>query len=395
MLLRVAGGLVTLGVGLWVGVHYIPWLGPAIADGTRAVVGPAPIAWLEDTMYGLDDELNQLRFAGDKPKTFWETPPDASAVVAASPSAAASSPNAGAGEAAPGAAPRLPAFVPPEATVPYKTVLTDDDAKWVPIPSESGDIAMYKTVIHPDARRGWAATAVVAMDLRRLRLSLVAGTREPEAEHIPRSERPGMIPAAEAPDVVAAFNGGFKAMHGHYGMKVGAQTFLPAREMGCTIALYNDNTVRIRSWPEIKATEPDMVAYRQTPKCLIEQGVSNPALELEQNRHWGSTVSGETVIRRSAVGLDRTGNVLYYALGEHMTAKALAKAMESVGAHDAAQLDVNFSYPRFLLYGKPPGEQEVRATGGLIGDIEYAPEDYIAKRSQRDFFYLTTLAPSP
>ncbi len=104
-----------------------------------------------------------------------------------------------------------------------------------------------------------------------------------------------------------------------------------------------------------------MSAYRQTPPCLVQQGKVNDTLEGgEYNRNWGSTVSGETVIRRSAIGLDKSGRVLFYGIGEACTAQALARAMRAVGAEDAAQLDVNYSYPRFLLFdkaraGRPPG----------------------------------------
>ena len=48
--------------------------------------------------------------------------------------------------------------------------------------------------------------------------------------------------------------------------------------------------------------------------------------------HWGATVSGETVIRRSAIGVDKTGQGLFYGLGEAVTAQALARAMRAAGA---------------------------------------------------------------
>ncbi len=49
-----------------------------------------------------------------------------------------------------------------------------------------------------------------------------------------------------------------------------------------------------------------MAAYRQTPPCLVEKGELHSAL-YDSNRDWGATVSGETVIRRSALGVDATG----------------------------------------------------------------------------------------
>src|SRR5262249_13702838 len=144
-----------------------------------------------------------------------------------------------------------------------------------------------------------------------------------------------------------------KAIHGHYGMMIDNETFLPPRDIGCTVAMYKDGGLKIRTWPAVKDSAPTMGAYRQTPPCLVEQGKVNDALEpVEYNRNWGATVSGETVIRRSAIGVDKTGRVLFYGLGEAVTAQALAHGMRAAGAEDAAQLDVNYSYPRFLFYAK-------------------------------------------
>ena len=38
-----------LAIGLWVAIHRIPWLGPLLADGARAIVGPAAVAKVEDS----------------------------------------------------------------------------------------------------------------------------------------------------------------------------------------------------------------------------------------------------------------------------------------------------------------------------------------------------------
>ena len=47
---------------------------------------------------------------------------------------------------------------------------------------------------------------------------------------------------------MAAFNGGFKAMHGHYGMMLDGETFVPPRDIGCTVAMYKDGGLKIRTF---------------------------------------------------------------------------------------------------------------------------------------------------
>ena len=93
----------------------------------------------------------------------------------------------------------------------------------------------------------------------------------------------------------------------------------------------------------LKDEQESMQGWRQTPPCLVEDSKTNSALDVEYNKNWGATVSGETVIRRSAIGIDASGHTLFYGLGEAVTAQALSRAMKAVGAERGA-VDVDYSY---------------------------------------------------
>ncbi len=365
--LALAGAVLV--VGLWIAVHRIPWLGPAIADGIRAVLGPAPVAWLEDVAYGIQDRVNLWRYEGEPPKTFWDAPP-----------------------ALPDPAASPPAFEVARFAPPFPEVATPADGIWLAMPpaSEGADVVAYKSIVHPDPRRGFAALAVVAMDMKALDLHLVAGTSEPFSMTVPQADRPGLVPAAHAQHLFAAFNGGFKATHGQYGMFLDGVEFLPPRDIGCTFARFRDGSYRIATWTRMKGEAAQMRYYRQTPPCLVEDGKIHDTLAYQEYaKGWGATVSGDTIIRRSAIGLDREGKVLFYGLGEAMTAQALAKGMAAAGAYAAAELDVNYSYPRFLLYEHPePGKPPIAASA-IIPAIDFTKWQYVGQASPRDFFYLT------
>lgn len=178
--------------------------------------------------------------------------------------------------------------------------------------------------------------------------------------------------------------------HGGWGMMVGGDVFLPPHDDGCTVALLADGGVRIRTHTEIAGALASVVAYRQTPPCLVEQREVFPALlGDEKPRRWGMSETGAIDIRRSALGIAEGGRTLIYGLGEWITPRALAESMRAAGAVDAAELDVNWSYTRFLLYGpgaSPGAPPEVTST--LIPKIKYAPGQYVKKASERDFFYL-------
>ena len=246
---------------------------------------------------------------------------------------------------------------------------------------------MYKSFLHSDPERPYTRVAIVATDATRVRLHAVAGTVEPVSPV--RVSGSGLIPSSDLPSLVAAFNGGFKAMHGQYGMMVDGQTILPPKPESDTIALYRNGRVRIAPWADISDTIGSMQSFRQTPPYLAYQGQVNPALHDEQLITWGATVSGQTVIWRSALGLSADGQTLYYAAGESLTARRLAEALVAAGASDVAELDVNWTFERFLMYAPPTGNFNEQI---LLSQMIYQRGMYVAHPASRDFFYLT-LAP--
>lgn len=370
--------LLGLLAGLGAASHIFPSFGAALADHVRAVVGPGPVAWAEDVTYGIEDRIKRVIYRDAPPKQFWDEPP------AVPPRPAALLP------AAP--PPLAPAFAPKPFKPPVPRVAGKTDGQWIAIadteePSEPP--LFYKAIVHPDKIRSFAAVAVVAIDLSRVGLTLVPGTVEPASTMLPREQRTGLIPQDQLADLVAAFNGGFKAEHGHFGMMIGGVALLPPRDTSCTIGLYKDGSLKIRTYPALKDSEGDMRAYRQTPPCLVEQGkINNRLLAAENTAGWGAAVGGDTVIRRSALGLDADGKTLFYGLGESVTADSLARAMQAAGAENAAQLDVNATYPRFLFYRHPANELP-KVEHAIIPDVDFAKHEYVGQSEARDFFFLT------
>jgi hypothetical protein len=250
---------------------------------------------------------------------------------------------------------------------------------------------MLKTLLHPDKERGWAELFVVAVDLRRVTLHAVPGTQEPKADNDAvdkKLERPAVIPPKDHEELLAAFNGGFMTEHGGYGMRLEGITLVAPKPKACTIAVYQNGAMQIAPWTDLEAEAPSMTWFRQAPECMVRSGKVHPGiLWLSGNRKWGATLDGETVIRRSAIGLNAARDVLYVAITNHTNARVLAEGMKHAGAVDVAQLDVNWSYPKFVLFEpKEPGGP--RKAVALASGFEFSEDEYIRKRSRRDFFYL-------
>src|SRR5690606_22558075 len=154
-------------LGLWIAVHNVPWLGPAIADGLRSVLGTERVSRLEDFVYGVEDRWNQFWRKDEPPKAYWEVPETSEPPPPPDPSGSAE------------AGPALPPFRPADVGPMFKFLAAKGDGVWigVPDPVAPGDPPiLYKTLIHPDSKRPWAELFVVAVDLRRVELHLVAGT---------------------------------------------------------------------------------------------------------------------------------------------------------------------------------------------------------------------------
>lgn len=394
ILLGIAVALPIAVLGLWIAIHRVVWLGPFLADTARSIVGPGPVAWLENVAYDLDDRVQKIRRGDEKPEAYWEVPSAQPTAAPAPPSGSATaSPSA-----EPSAAPPIVArFRPNDVGPVLKEFSAPGDGVWVAIvdPRTPGDPpALYKTLLHPDGNRSWATVAIVAADLQRLKLHVVAGTREPEAveKGAEALVRTGLVAPEHQRDLVAAFNGGFKTIHGRYGMHVGGVTLIPPRKDACTVAETTEGKLVIRSWKALGDDPGKLLWWRQTPGCFIELGKKHAGLTVEDNTYWGAKIGGDTVIRRSAIGISEDGQTLYVGIGDFTTAPAIARAMAHAGAHNVAQLDVNWSFPKLVLYEPRSSTGELIATP-LCKGFEFTEDDYIREASPRDFFYLTRAQP--
>ena len=370
---RLALGGVGLGgafATVWLLVHSTAWAGPLLSDTLRAVVGPAAVARLQDFAYGIEDQVNLATRSDEAPAARWEVP---EAVQA----------------------PEITLvphqFRPADVGPVDKDHAAQGDGAWVAArqDDQAGPPLIYKTLLHPDSRRPWAEVFVTAIDLERTELHLVSGTAEPQATTVAARQwarSQGEIPEADRSRVVAAFNGGFKAQHGHYGMQIGTTQLLPPRPIGCTVIRESSGTLAIGTWTNVEVKTANADWWRQTPPCMVEDGELNKQLR-DDATTWGATLKGTTVIRRSAIGLSADGNTLFVAVSNHTTAPAIATAMQHVGAQHVAQLDVNWSHTRFVVFDDVP--EGPRTARGLFEGFVAEPGMYTEQPYSRDFFYVT------
>ena len=245
---------------------------------------------------------------------------------------------------------------------------------------------VYRTVVHPHPVSKFITVTIAAIDLKHTMVRWIPGTQEPELNKLPSTLTPGLVPSHDQANLLVVFNGGFKAQHGGWGMKVDNVVLVKPRSQGCTIVLSGVD-VRMGSWNAVESYAESAATYRQTTPCLVESGVLNPRLEQGNQRAWGGNTADVTTRRRTAIGLDASGRVLLFAMGEEADPRLLGQALQYAGAVHAAQLDINWNWTRFLLFGGPPAQPSVTST--LIPQMVHRKRGYVEHPVDRDFFYVT------
>ncbi len=278
----------------------------------------------------------------------------------------------------------LPDIAPPEAATAAR-----GDGHWRAWDKAGADARgplLLRTTLHPDPMRARVTLTIVAVDLARVGLGMVAGRSEPANPQIKVSRRPGTIPTARQDALIAAFNGGFKLKDGRHGMMVDGVVYAPPVAGSCTVAVAKDGGVRVAPWERI--AQGDTAAYRQTPACLIDAAALHPKLDGKHIHDWGAPFGGKADVRRSAVGIDASGHVLFYALGEDVTPRQLAATLKLAGATTAAELDINFSFTWFALYARKQPGAPPEAVETLVPKLVHRKLTGTGEPAYRDFFYL-------
>lgn len=289
----------------------------------------------------------------------------------------------------------------------------------------------YQTFLRVDPDRLYVRVYLVAFDPRQIQLRIMSGTKEPESAT--GATAPGMIP--REPEVmervVGAFNGGFQATHGEFGMMSDGRVYLPPKPWAATVAVMDDGQVAMGSWlapPSrfksyleewaMDQIPEDMVDFRQNLTSVVEDGEYNPW----RRWYWGAApmnAEDQTYIARSGLCVTREGFLVYF-WGESMGPEQLGDAMNAARCARGMHLDMNTPHTGLELYDVRPEddphppldralkdgewEGEVSRADGFVGRARLAVRNmspmrfprYI-QRDPRDFFYLTlkSVLPGP
>jgi len=360
-------------------------------DTVRAVpwIGPEPIAWLEAKVWEWKDKAKRFKHGvtsgSHDPKDEVKSDAELVAPRVLDPSAA--------GEDG-GYWPPLP--------VPtlYKTP-EPGEGQWASVQPEwmhkipGAPPAFYRTFVRPDPQRPYSKIILVAMDTRQLEFDMEAGVEDPKPT-VGSFHGTGRIPrdVNVAKHTVAAFNGGFKTEHGHYGMMLKKRVLLPPVPNGATAVVTDDGHFGMGAWQPTREIPPDILSYRQNMDPLVEDGLLNP----RGRASWGAVLPGQPKLvgqqtERSGLCITKARHTLY-VWGDDVGPDALGKAMQLAGCDFGMHLDMNPYHTGFVFMSFHDakfltGKSETLTPLMAIGNRRYI--DY----NPKDFFYVMLRDPTP
>ncbi len=232
------------------------------------------------------------------------------------------------------------------------------------------------TSYRPQAAYPQIVAGVAWINQKSASIHYYPGMSEP-AVSLP-SRGPEQVPATTRGKLVATFNSAFKMQDSMGGVVYNGHTYARMVHGRATIVIYRNGRVNVIAWPYGATAPPNVWVARQNLDLIVNHG--RPGADLANGAQWGATVGNAVQVWRSAVGVDRHGNLLY-AVANYQTVASLAQIMRRAGAVRAMEMDINAYWPSFITYRHPGAAGAANILPGMTRSAQryLSPDD-------RDFF---------
>lgn len=269
----------------------------------------------------------------------------------------------------------------PYPNLPHLTA-TADHLGWYPLSRTRDEPSrIYTALLQPDPRHRSVVVGAALLRTSTIAAHLMAGTAEPVDAH-----SPGRIPPAQLPNVVAAFNSGFKSSASPGGFFIDGNVIRPLEDGRASAVIDDRGRLTVGQWGRDVSMTAHVVAVRQNLALVVEGGAQVRGLDRNADLRWGSARNQLQYTWRSGLGVTAHGDLVYLA-GDKLNLSTLGTAMVQAGVVTGMELDIHSGLQFFSSWrsdgSAPP--QPRRLLSSMVG-----PSERYVQPDIRDFFYFTT-----
>jgi hypothetical protein len=259
------------------------------------------------------------------------------------------------------------------------------EGDWKPTgPAVAGRRPVLVTTFRTERAYPRIVAYVAWFDHTRSALAYYPGRYEPPSASL---RGPMEVPWGQRWRLLATFNSGFIYTDGLNGDALDGHVNEPLKSGLATLVAYRDGSVNIVSWSGGPTPGPAVAFARQSLPLIINHGRLSPALN--DSTQWGFTLGNAVRVWRTAIGIDRRGNLIYAAANDQ-TVITLARILERAGAVRAMELDINPEWPTLITYRHRHGLLPTR----VVPNYQQPATRYLVP-DDRDFFAVYRRLPGP
>jgi hypothetical protein len=224
---------------------------------------------------------------------------------------------------------------------------------WKPTgPSVDGGAPLLLTTYRPDPVYPQIVAYVAWFDHTRTALAYYPGRYEPPTAAL---RGPMMVPDDQRRRLLATFNGAFTHDDGNNGSADNGRTNEAMTDGNATLAGYRNGRLAIVKWTGGPDVGRNVAWARQSLTPIVWNGRLNPLLNADPNSpQWGYTLGGVTRVWRTAVGIDRRGNLIYVVANDQ-TVISIAQILVHAGAVRGMEFDINPEWHTLITYSHQHG----------------------------------------
>jgi hypothetical protein len=232
----------------------------------------------------------------------------------------------------------------PTDVLPQVSPAIRGEGEWVAVARVRTKPIVYATSMRPLWCYGSVVATMATYDPNKVRTGLFNGSEIPGGKGWRNSSK---IKPTAAKALVASFNGGFRFEHEPGGYVTEGKIVRKLRKGYATFGIRTDGTSTIGIWGKDMTNDGTWASLRQNLPPLLADG--KVVYHTYNKVDWGKDFDNKLYNFRSAACVRTDGLMMFVAVGK-VNIAMLADTLLVAGCSTAMQLDINGTWPYFVVY---------------------------------------------